>query len=283
MSYDARIRSGNPGYFIFLIDQSGSMEDPIAGAGSSKAISVATAINQLLNNLVVMSSRGNTVKDYFTVSIVAYGDNKVSTPWQGELSGSTFVTTSQLEANPARVDSQIQRVPDGIGGYREAQMSVPLYIDPVAAGGTPMCKALDNAFRLCEWWVGQHPDGFPPIVINLTDGEATDGDPLVNARRLAMLATSNGNVLLFNLHVSSGTDALQLYPATDTGLVDPFAQRLFAMSSHLPEPMINAAAGLGIPVAPEGRGFVFNADASHLVQFLQIGTNPSNLMSDPNR
>ncbi len=284
MPYSAKITRKDPGYFIFLVDQSGSMEDPQGGGyAASKAIVVADAINRLLNNLVIRSSRGNTVYDYFSISIVAYGDDRAWAPWQGGLAGSTIVTTSQLDANPARVEERIERVPDASGNERDLAINVPVYVDPAAGGSTPMCKALENATRLCEWWVSKHPAGFPPIVLNLTDGEATDGDPVPIARRLTSLATTDGNALLFNLHVSSGDDAAQLYPRSDAALSDDFAKRLFAMSSALPEPMLRAGAGLGLALAPGSRGFVYNADPAQLVQFLEIGTTPNTYATAPDR
>ena len=197
------------------------MDDPQGGPGTpSKASNVADAINRLLNNLVIRSSRGNAVRDYFSISIVSYGSEIVRTPWQGGLSGKTIVTTSELDAQPARIEARLERVPDGTGAYRDLTINVPVYIDPAAGGSTPMCKALFNAFNLCKWWVGKHPDGFPPIVLNLTDGEATDGDPAIGAKNLVSLATTNGNVLLFNLHVSAEGGAAQLYPSSDAELTN---------------------------------------------------------------
>ena len=275
MPYDAKITRNDPGYFVFLVDQSGSMEDPQSGdSATSKAMNVAVALNRLLNNLVIRSSRGTSVRDYFAISIVAYGDDKAWAPWQGGLADSTIVTTSQLYANPARVEARMDRVPDGAGGYRDLSINVPVYVDPAAGGSTPMCKALDNAYRLCEWWIGKHPAGFPPIVLNLTDGEATDGDPVIFARRLTSLATSNGNVLLFNLHVSSGTGAMQLIPSVMCCWQMTLPNDFSRCRASCPEAMLKAATGLGLTLAPGSRGFVFNADPMQLVQF-QIGTTPN--------
>jgi hypothetical protein len=49
------------------------------------------------------------------------------------------------------------------------------------------------------------------------------------------------------------------------------------MSSRLP-PHLQAAARQEGYDAPDGsRGFVFNADAAAVIQFLDIGTRPANL------
>jgi hypothetical protein len=277
MAYDAPITRQNPAYFIFLVDQSGSMEDPQGGNEAvSKAASVADAINRLLNTLVIQCSKGDGVRDYFGVSVVGYGNDEVRSPLLGALAGQSVVSPSQLDANPARIESRTKKIPDGAGGLVDVRVNVPVYFDPVAGGSTPMCKALHMTYQLCEWWVGRYPDAFPPIVLNMTDGEATDGDPAIGARRLTSLATTNGNALLFNIHVSSLAGRAQLYPASDAALSDDFARRLFSMSSLLPEKMLQDARQLDIPVQPGARGFVFNADMVSLVQFLEIGTKPSN-------
>ena len=284
MAYSAKITRKDPGYFVFLIDQSGSMADGQGGGSAdSKIITATDATNRLLNNLVIRSSRGDAVYDYFSVSIVAYGNDQAWAPWQGGLAGKNVVTSSELEANPARVESRLETFSDGAGGHRELSINVPVYIDPASGGSTPMCRALQNAYRLCEWWVGKHPTGFPPIVLNVTDGEATDGDPVTDARRLTSLSTADGNVLLFNLHLSSDIARAQAYPNNDGMLADAFAKRLFSMSSVLPEPMRQAAGGLGLTLEPGSRGFVFNADPVQLMHFLEIGTTPNLYATPPDR
>ena len=68
--------------------------------------------------------------------------------------------------------------------------------------GTPMCEALKYASDALSSWVTQYPDSFPPIVINVSDGNATDGDPVPLAHQIMNLNTSDGNALVFNIHLS---------------------------------------------------------------------------------
>ncbi|MBS2964944.1 hypothetical protein KGA66_17945, partial [Actinocrinis puniceicyclus] len=126
-------------------------------------------------------------------------------------------------------------------------------------------------------WVGERPGSFPPIVLNLTDGESTDGDPSEAAARLRSLATADGPVLVFNLHVSAGQAAPIVFPANEANLPDDFARLLFGMSSTLPPHMHAYAATQGIAVSEGSRGFVFNADITSVVQFLDIGTRATDL------
>src|ERR1051325_1378324 len=55
MAYQAEISRKNPGCFLFLVDQSESMEDPFAGGdnGKKKAEELATILNKLLHNLCI--------------------------------------------------------------------------------------------------------------------------------------------------------------------------------------------------------------------------------------
>ncbi len=125
-------------------------------------------------------------------------------------------------------------------------------------------------------WASAHPDSFPPIIINITDGMVTDspyqGASLDEwAQRLVNIQTSDGPTLLFNIFLSPTASGGVLFPATDHGLPAP-GPDLFRISSPLPPPMIGNAQGTGTPVEPGARGFGFNADAAMLVRFLEVGT-----------
>lgn len=153
----------------------------------------------------------------------------------------------------------------------------PVWFEPTANGGTPMCQVLGMAKTLLEGWLAQHPNCFPPIVINITDGEATDGNPTLAAESIRKLRSNDGEVLLFNLHLSSQRAAAIEYPSSETGLPDQFAQQLFRMSSLLPDYMLSIARAEGMSVSEGSRGFVFNADMVAVIKFLDIGTRPSAL------
>src|SRR5437588_11030241 len=112
-----------------------------------------------------------------------------------------------------------------------------------------MCQAFRKARDWVEEWLALHSSSFPPIVINITDGEATDGDPTLDSEALRSLSTSDGNVLLFNSHVSSRGDSPIDFPDTDVALPDQYAQLLFGMSSVLPPHMRALAAQEGLRVS----------------------------------
>lgn len=278
MPYQAEISRANPSCFLFLIDQSGSMSDPFGGGESSKkkADAVADAINKLLQNLVIKCAKSDGVRDYYNVGVIGYGAS-IGSAFMGPLAGKDLSPISQIANSPARIEERSKKVDDGAGGLVDQTIKFPIWFDPVANGGTPMCQALAQAKNIVQDWIAQHPSCFPPIVINITDGEATDGNPSDAANEIKGLASSDGNVLLFNVHLSSQRANPIEFPDSDTTLPDEFARLLFSMSSILPTHIQNAAKQEGYQISEASRGFVFNADIVSLIRFLDIGTRPSNL------
>lgn len=275
--YSAEISRTNPSCFIFLVDQSLSMSDPIGGeVPQQKADVVADAINRLLTELSVKCAKEEGVRDYFHVAVIGYGAS-VGSAFGGTLAGRDLVPLSEVADNPARVESRAKKIPDGAGGLVETTTSFPVWMDPVANGATPMCRALSYAESLVSRWLTEHPGCFPPIVLNLTDGEANDGDPLVRAAAIQTQASADGAVLLFNLHVSAAGGVPVTFPDSETGLPDSFARTLFGMSSLLPSHMRAYASQQGFPASDATRGFVYNADIASVVQFLDIGTRATDL------
>jgi len=148
----------------------------------------------------------------------------------------------------------------------------PVWVDPRAEGGTPMCHMLYHAHELLSAWIAEHPHSFPPIVVHISDGESQDGDPIPYAEAVKALATEDGNVLLLNCHLSMTAADPFMFPASDQGLPDALARVLFYMSSVLPEPFLRHAMLEGFPLQPGARGMAFNADMVCLIQFLNMGT-----------
>jgi hypothetical protein len=302
MAYSAEISRANPSAFLFLIDQSGSMQEVLdptglqpldkptvvdgqnfthSASGRTKAQAVSDAINRLLRELTIKCAKSEGVRDYYHVGVVGYGgDNsagKVAPAFAGALAGRELAPISEIANNPARVEERSKKVDDGAGGLVEQKVKFPVWFDPTAGGGTPMCAALQKAHGIINTWVAQYPNGFPPIVINISDGESSDGDPTAAASAIKALGTSDGAVLLFNVHLSSSAGQPVEFPDSDAGLPDKFAKLLFGMSSTLPSHMQNTAKQEGMRITEMSKGFAFNADLVSLIRFLDIGTRPSNL------
>ncbi len=180
---------------------------------------------------------------------------------------------------PARVEDRTKKMDDGAGGIAEQSIRMPIWFDPVAGGGTPMCQALGLAQNILQKWLAQHSACFPPVVIQITDGESTDGDPTNAMRGIKDLASQDGNVLVFNVHVSSDPNATPIaFPDSSNQLPNPPAKILFEGSSVL-TPFMRSAANSqhGLSLSDGARGFVLNGDMVLVVQALDIGTRPSNL------
>ncbi|WP_344621285.1 vWA domain-containing protein [Actinosynnema pretiosum] len=276
--YTAEISRATPACFVFLVDQSASMEDPIGGpARQRKADVVADALNRLLTELSVKCAKEEGVRDYFHIAVIGYGHTSVGSAFTGPLSGRDLVPLSQVADRPARVEDRVKKFPDGAGGLVESKVKFPVWVDPVANGGTPMCRALAQADAIVADWVARHPAGFPPIVLNLTDGESTDGDPVEAALALQRHVSADGAALLFNLHVSGSAAIPVTFPDNPAALPDTYARALFEMSSPLPQHMRFYALQQGIACTELSRGFAYNADITTVVQFLDIGTRATDL------
>ena len=294
--YIAEISRANPACFLFLLDQSYSMEDKLAGErrGPSKMDVAVDSINRIINTLCQRCSSGMDVRDYFHIGALGYTERTKSREpgWKGLFNFESEYVTSLLTGTTSEqpflpisrvvevADVEVRQVKesDGKGEVNEVERRMPVWVKHYTALGSPMRQALRAAFVVSHFWIAQHPDSFPPIVINLSDGDASDGNPEHYAQEIQNLRTSDGNVLVFNVHLSEENSRPVLFPGSPAGLPNEYARMLFRMSSTLPESFHGVAASLELSVGQNARGFVFNADAVALAQFLDIGTRgPSNL------
>jgi hypothetical protein len=259
-----------------MIDQSGSMSDPWTEPTRSKAQALADSINRLLQNLVIKCAKSEGVRDYFHVGVIGYGGS-VGPAFGGALATRELAPISEIAANPLRIDEKTKKVEDGAGGLVDQTIRFPIWFEPLAQNGTPMCQALFLANKIVSGWLADHPACFPPTVIHLTDGESTDGDATEAMRNLTNLSSNDGNVVLFNLHVSS-SPAVVAFPDSPAGLPDAYAQMLFGCASKLTPFMRQIARDTyGLQLRDDARAFVLNGDPTLVVQALDIGTRPSNL------
>jgi hypothetical protein len=271
--YSAPISRANPSCFLFLIDQSKSMSEPFGDAPRKrKAEGVADAINHLLHDLVLRCAKGEGIRNYYEVGVVGYGGAGARPALGGPLAGRALVPLSDLACNPVRVEQRTRKEHDGAGGLVERLVKFPVWFEPVAEGRTPMCRALEQAGAVVSGFLLRHPHCYPPVVLNLSDGEATDGDPEPAAAALRQLASTDGNVLLFNAHISARRGRPVEFPAVEADLPDERARRLFRMSSLLPPQMQAEADAEGFRISAASRGFVFNASLTAVIGFLNIGT-----------
>lgn len=270
--YSAEISRDNPTCILFIIDQSGSMMD-VMPSGRSKADFVADVLNKTIYTLVTNCTKADGIRNYFDIGVVSYGGQGVSVGIGHDLNQRTSSIVA-LASNPLRVDERTRLEDDGAGGVFERRIKFPVWFQPQASGGTPMCEALAEAAETLVEWCDHHPSNYPPTVLHVTDGEATDGDPSRAADAIRQLSTRDGNSLLFNLHVSTRPGENVAFPNSEQGLVDDFARSLFRMSSTFPAHIAQLAANKGYGVGDGSRGFIFNGDPKDIVNFFDIGTRP---------
>ena len=252
----------DPTLIVFLLDRSGSMDSPYA-SGLTKAEYLARTVDRALFELSVRCMRPDGVRDYFHVACLGYGDGRVLNALPEGLAGGDWTAISRIAAAPARLDV----LP---GGGKE-----PRWLEAEAEGDTPMTAAFEEACRLTARWCDEHPRSYPPTVINVSDGESTDGNPLSAAGILGRLHTDDGEVLVFNLHVSSGGSETA-FPS-DASRLDEHGRLLFSMSSRFPPHLLARAAESGLSVGPESRFFAYGAGAELATRFLELGTRPASL------
>lgn len=281
--YDKPFSRRNPGCIVLLVDRSDSMKGEWGDSSVSMADGAARAINEILLELCIKCTKevGGVARDYFSLLILGYGIRPVSggegveSALGGALAGRNLVPIPDLYRSPigVREEPSIDAV---LPGSRQ-----PYWVESAHGYRTPMCEAIATAGSHIFEWVGQHPESFPPIVINITDGMVTDspyeGADLAEwARRLTSIETTDGATLLFNIFLSPWPDRPLMFPVTADGLPNP-GPELFSISSPLPQPMIDSARNGGQSIAPGARGLGFQANLGMLVRFLEIGTRVNDI------
>ena len=266
--------------FFLAIDCSGSMAEPIHFRGGRKAKSevVATIANELLFELIERARRSDGVRDYYDIAVLGYlGDDEV-TPLLPD--GAAMHTVCELAAMEPRIRTELleYRLPDGSISLRE--IPTPRWLEPRAEGQTPMCEALRRIRDRASEWVlrPENAESFPPVVFNITDGEATDCDDeelRTVAGQIRDLGTADGKVLLINIHIAADAEGRSVFFPSEEESAYPnrYAALLCDCSSVMPEVFeaaIREAKGPG--ALPPFRGVSYNASADQLVAMLNIGS-----------
>lgn len=276
--YQQTFSRTTPGCIMLLVDRSDSMKQQWGNSGLTLAEGAARAINKLLLELCVKSTKehGGAMRRYFYCGILGYGfcpgtgGEGVEVALPGPLADRGIVPLPDLADHPiaVREEPSVDAV--------LSRSRVPAWIDPYYGFRTPMCQAIATAGSYLYGWANAFPNSFPPIVINITDGMVTDSpydgaDIATWAQRLTTIATNDGPTLLFNIFLSPTPGNGVWFPASPASLPQP-GPGLFSISSEMPRPMVDNARSAQVQVGPGARGLVFNADLAMLVKFLEIGT-----------
>jgi len=269
-TYQAEISRSKPLAILLLVDQSLSMGDPMQPGGTSKADFAADVVNRLLTTAVIRCSKNAGVYDLFHAGVIVYSD-KADFGLMGPLKGRSLIPMGELMNLPLRVETRERMQDDGAGGIVRRVFKQPVWLDASAKNGSAACAALRLAQESLARFIAEHPDSFPPIVLWIADGMATDGNLAEQADMLCQLRTKDGPVLLFPMFLSCDVGASVRYPAKDSGL-PPDALPFFHMSSRLPASMSERAYKMGHSVVDETRGFAWNTDLIDVLDMLTLGT-----------
>lgn len=222
MAYDKKISRAFPGLIIFLMDDSGSMDEELQGTSDPKYAWVERYLGILFKQLLEYSTdmKGDTpvIKPRYFVYVIEYG----STPqvWNGGL---------------LDIETAVQK-------YTEANNSLGLQ---GRLGGTDACAAMQHAYDFLKTAITEERfrDSFPPMVFHLTDGMShTDAAPVVE--QIRQLSTSDGAPLVVNAFIGTQTSLAYKGPEDFPGYVEESEAgpsddnvRLFNMSSVVPDLM----------------------------------------------
>lgn len=284
--YTAQITRNTPTAFIFMIDQSISMSRKLNYRGEfiTLADAVARIVNNQINELVLRCIKTNEVRYYYDIAVIGYGDD-ASYGWKGTLAGRKFVSPEELKNNPFKKIT-VKEEKRTRKGVELKEVEKVQWVEPVAAGKyTRAHKAFAMAKDLLDKWMKEHheKDCYPPTIINITDG-AFNG--ILNPREvntqlaneLKALFTNDGNVLLWNIHVTPDNQEQILLPISKTELnEDKYSEWLYDMSSLLPSRYNQPIGDLrGDAENTRHVAMATNTDLSTLIQLMDIGT-PTNI------
>lgn len=262
--------TATPGYIIFLIDQSGSMSEEY-DHDMSRADFTAMVVNRTIQELILANGAGNYIKKRAFVSLIGYGDAIQNLR-------SDFI--SEFAESPIRVQKVKKRVFDGAGGIIEIEDEFPIFLEPKADGLTPMGEAFETAQELIENWINITPGRPAPVIINISDGmpctEDEDEEPHKSidvANQIMKMSTQDGHPLIFNVHIGGDKSLKHGFEESENELSTEQARLLFKISSKVPESYKGQATSLGFSVRNESRGFISNAEATDLIQFINFGSS----------
>jgi hypothetical protein len=279
MPYSTQITRKNPSCLLFLIDQSASMGDNFASIQRPKSQAVADAVNKMLKQLVVKCSKSDGINDYYHVGVIGYGKDGAQPAFSGAIAGKDLVSISDIGHAPLRIEERKKKMYDGAGDLVDTIVKFPVWFDPQHNGGTPMTEAFVRANNVISTWLREHPDCYPPVVIHITDGESTDGSPLEEMRSLTSKSSSDGNVLLFNLHAAAKSHNPISFCGDSSTLPDQYAEILYNGSSVLPQFMKDIAKQeYDMDLPHDAKAFVINGDIDLIITAIEIGTRPVNLL-----
>lgn len=254
---------------MVLVEESAALEAKILDGEKSRAHTIATGVNALLNQL------GGTAD--MQVAVVGYqadaADNlQVGSRWAGSLTGRDFVAVGELAAAPLRVETRIRRlpVPGGLGAVKEEATAFPIWYEPRLAAKAPQLAGFKHVLHLLQSLVGQ-PDSLPPLLLHIFASPSSDGNPERVLTELRELQTPGGPPLICHLHFGSAVAAPAIcYPANRAALPRGAVCDWFNRASVLPRAFVTPLKEAKLTINANARGLVYHARATDLLRFFSL-------------
>lgn len=282
--YTAQITRNTPTAFIFLVDQSVSMRrtTSLNGEHMTLAEAVARIVNNQINELVLRCIKTTEVRHYYDIAVIGYG-HEVYSGWNGMLAERDFVSPEELKNNPFKKIT-VKEEKRTRKGTMIKEIEKVQWLEPRCDGNwTHVHLAFDRAKALLDKWMMEHheKDCYPPTIINITDGQfnhAKREQIIQQANELKAMFTNDGNVLLWNIHITPGNMEQVLLPIGKQELKgNQYSELLFDMSSLLPTRYNQAISDIrGDSMDARHVAMATNTDMSTLIQLMDIGT-PTNI------
>ena len=186
------------------------------------------------------------------------------------------------------------------------------WVEARADAYTSTLAAFTKAREIIEKWLPDHQTSFPPVVINITDGMPTDDEPLariwqkymddlsvaqskedfeasrlgdvsqsnvlIESQKIRKIGTDDGNCLVCNCHITIEKIVRIRFPSSSDRAesVNPFAKIMYHMSSIIPESLREMGISeLNLPLEPNSRFFLFNAEVDDMIKFMKFGSSGS--------
>ena len=288
-AYTARIDREHPTAFIFMVDHSCSMQRTTIFNHEEVSLSEAVAriVNSQINELIERCIKNNETRHYFDIAVIGYGVEAYSA-WNGALEGRDFVSPEEIRNNPYKRITVKEEV-NTRRGRQIKEIEKKQWMTARDDGDwTHMDKAFKRAEGLLDGWMKSHhnQDCYPPVIINITDGEyngCSDVSMLQLSNLLKSMHTNDGNVLLFNIHITADNADAIVFPSSESELNgNEYGEKLFRMSSLLPlnyNDHIKQVFNSALDMSQRYRAMGVNAGMERLVKMMKIGTLSSSLIT----
>jgi len=228
----------NPGYIIFVLDQSCSMGQPYCN-GQSLSEFASLFINRTINELINSNMNGEHVYDRIFISIIGYGAN--NDLYIDEIRSDYL---SEFADTPLRIEKIKKKVSDGGGGLVEIEEQMPIFIDPTynKRNVTNSGKGMEYCINLINQFQRKHI-GSTPIINHITGGYPIDFENFIlHSRNI-----KDKNRIVINTLLSQ--NSLNEFPNILDTLESGFQESIFyESSSYIPKNSKNSFNKFGFNI-----------------------------------